>query len=363
MVTVELDDPLDRRARLVRDDAWFDARRVAAPRLRRDALRREHAASFARDSGAGTAPTPAPPAPAPAAAIGVEWALGGIALRGGPRSPPSPPSAASPSSLPPPGKSASNSPSGTSTSPACASPGAVRIRSFGSISLKLILRGWLLDASQRTSLVASGRGRRFWRTHASSALRALDLGSPWRGGRGLCGHSGARPAAPWGSPTFGAALRARILRQGSRARQTGHFSRREARNGACIRGRYNARRDAHEILLPLSSVGDRRLRPGASGSRTGADTDAEPDPRRRPPRPRPPRPPHPHRLPPLVPSRQAPRSGRSRPCPRRASRSGTSTARTSSRTPPGTSGESPPRTIRSPAGPRTARRCRVGSCR
>src|ERR1019366_2912192 len=197
MVTVELDDSLDRRARLVRDGGRLDARRVTAPRLWSDALRRDHARSFARGSGA-----------APASAAGRA-------------SPPSPPSAASPSPLSPPGKSVSNSPSGTSASPACGSPDAVRIRSFGSISLKLILRGWLLDASQRTSLVASGRGRRSWRTHASSALRALDLGSPWRGGRGLCGHSGSGAAAPWGSPTFGAALRVRILRQASRARQTG----------------------------------------------------------------------------------------------------------------------------------------------
>src|SRR5450830_1462672 len=85
MVTVKLDDSLDRRARLVRDGARFDARRVTAPRLRRDALRREHAASFARGSGAGTAPAPAPPAPAPVPAKGVECVLGGIALRDGPR--------------------------------------------------------------------------------------------------------------------------------------------------------------------------------------------------------------------------------------------------------------------------------------
>src|ERR1019366_179449 len=83
MVTVELDDSLDRRARLVRDGGRLDARRVTAPRLWSDALRRDHARSFARGSGA--APASAPPAPAPARAIGIKCVLGGIALRGGPR--------------------------------------------------------------------------------------------------------------------------------------------------------------------------------------------------------------------------------------------------------------------------------------
>jgi hypothetical protein len=86
MVTVELHDSRNSRARLVRDGGRLDARRVTASRLRRDALRREYAAaSFARSAGARTAPTPAPPAPAPAPPIGVECVLGGIALRGGPR--------------------------------------------------------------------------------------------------------------------------------------------------------------------------------------------------------------------------------------------------------------------------------------
>src|ERR1019366_3069977 len=83
MVTVELDDSLDRRARLVRDGGRLHARRVTAPRLWSDALRRDHARSFARGSGA--APASAPPAPAPAPAIGIKCVLGGIALRGGPR--------------------------------------------------------------------------------------------------------------------------------------------------------------------------------------------------------------------------------------------------------------------------------------
>ena len=78
-----------------------------------------------------------------------------------------------------------------------------------------------------------------------------------------------------GSPTFGAALRTRILRQASRARQTGHFSRRDARNRACIGGRYNARRDTHELFPPRPSIFDRRLRPRSPGVRSG--TDADPD--------------------------------------------------------------------------------------
>src|SRR5450759_3451221 len=69
-----------------------------------------------------------------------------------------------------------------------------------------------------------------------------------------------------------------MLRQPSRGRQTGLFPRQTGRNGPCIRDRYNARRDTHDLSPSLPSIRRRPCRPGCpSGTRTNADADADLD--------------------------------------------------------------------------------------
>ena len=69
-----------------------------------------------------------------------------------------------------------------------------------------------------------------------------------------------------------------MLRHPSRPRQSGHFPGQSGRNGPCIRGRYNARRDTHDLPPPFPSIRRRLRRPGCpSGPRADADTDADAD--------------------------------------------------------------------------------------